>query len=156
MEKRIHLIHYFIVLLFIVFGVTYCLALVEYSAYDHCHEELELKWFISDALLSFLIPFTVIIILNILIILHLKKGFQNNQQFRFTKRHRPSPEILSSDFRKNSVLSYEITLSKHFQQKIYANTAISNSRVLILFSFQSKKNISQWILLINYSQLVID
>ncbi|CAF0920950.1 unnamed protein product [Rotaria sp. Silwood1] len=126
-EKRIHLIHYLIVTLFIIFGISYCLLLVKTNAYDNCHEELELNWFISDALLSFLIPFTIIIILNILIIFYLKKRFQNNQQYRFTKRQQQS-EMIPLDILKVSSSRYEITVNTKFQANIYDNINISNSR----------------------------
>jgi hypothetical protein len=126
-EKKIHLVHYLIVSLFIIFGIIYCLALVEYNGYDDCHEELQLKWFISDALSSFLIPFAIITILNILIIMHLKKGFQNNQQFRFPRRRQSSSQNLSLNLRTKS--SYELTLSSSFQAKPYENAPLSISRV---------------------------
>ncbi|CAF4722913.1 unnamed protein product, partial [Rotaria sp. Silwood2] len=128
-EKRIHLIHYLVVTLFIIFGIIYCLVLVKTNAYEHCHEELDLNWFISDALLSFLIPFTIIIILNILIICYLKKRFQNNQQYRFTKRQQQS-EVIPLNFLKQCSSRYEITFNTKFQPNIYENINISNSRVL--------------------------
>lgn len=131
MEKRIHLIHYFIVLFLIVFGILYCLALVGYNQYDICHEELYLKWFISDALLSFLIPFTIITILNILIISHLKKSFHRNSQFRFGKRHLQSTEIFPLNFRKktSSSSSYETPLQKTSRGRSFGNGSIDNVRV---------------------------
>jgi hypothetical protein len=130
-EKKIHLIHYLIVSLFIIFGIIYCAKLVQNTAYENCHEELELSWFLSDALLSFLIPFTMIIILNILIICHLKKGFQNNQQYRFINRQ----ESTRLNLRKKDSSLYELTLNAHCQPKIYENITMPTSRVLNRFMF---------------------
>ncbi|CAF1071817.1 unnamed protein product [Rotaria sordida] len=133
-EKKIHLIHYLVVTLFIILGITYCLALVKTNEYDNCHEELDLNWFISDALLSFLIPFTIIIILNILIIFYLKKRFQNNPQYRFKKRkqQQQQSEVISLNFRKRSSSPYEVTFNTNFQPNIYNNINISNSQHSIL------------------------
>lgn len=128
-EKKVHLIHYLIVTLFIIFGVTYCLLLVKNNDYDGRHEELALSWFISDALLSFLIPFTIITILNILIIFNLKKRYLNNQQYRFTNRRQISEFLPLNDTKKNSS-THEIPLDGNFPSNIYDNITISNSRVL--------------------------
>ncbi|CAF3589152.1 unnamed protein product [Adineta steineri] len=130
-EKKIHLIHYLVVSLFIICGLIYCVSLVQNNAYDGCHEELDLTWFLSDALLSFLIPFTIIAILNVLIINHLKKGFQNNQQFRFTRRKEQS-EISPISFRKKPSSPYEFSLNRRFRSKIYENMALSTSKGTIL------------------------
>jgi hypothetical protein len=115
--------------LFIIFGIIYCLALVGYNDYDICHEELDLKWFLSDALLSFLLPFTIITILNILIVSHLRKSLQNNQQFRFIKRHQNSSEILPLTFRKRNPSSFEFPFSANFQARVYGSNSTTNSRV---------------------------
>jgi len=134
-EKKIHLIHYVIVALFIIFGIIYCLALVGYNDYDICHEELDLKWFLSDALLSFLLPLITITILNILIIVHLKKSFQNNQQYQFTKRQQQQIEILPLNFRKRNSMPHDLTSNRHFQRKNSGNIIISHSKVFkIVFS----------------------
>jgi hypothetical protein len=90
-EKKIHLLHYVIVSILVMFGLIYCLALVHASAYDHCYEELEFHWFISDAILSFALPFTIIAILNLLIVIHLQRSFQHHRHFRFSQRHRSEP-----------------------------------------------------------------
>ena len=116
MEKKIHLIHYFIIGFFLLFGILYCLALVSFNRYDVCHEELDLKWFLSDALLSFLVPFTIITILNILIISHLKKNLHHNSHFRFGQRHLHPTESFSQKYRKktSSLSSSEIPLRGKF------------------------------------------
>ncbi len=85
-EKNIHLLHYCIVTLFILLGISYCFALVKNNVYEYCQEELHLSWFLSDALLSFVLPFIIIAILNLLIIFHLRKTCRNNRQLSFTKR----------------------------------------------------------------------
>lgn len=131
MEKKIHLIHYFIVVFFLLFGVVYCLALVAFNRYDVCHEELDLKWFLSDAILSFLLPFTVITILNILIISHLKKNLHQNSHFRFGQRHSHPMENLSLNFRKktSSLSSSEMPLRNPYQTKCSITASIDQSRV---------------------------
>ncbi len=128
-EKKIHLAHYLIVSLFIIIDIIYSLALVKYNAYDSCQEELELGWFISDALLSFLIPFTIIIILNILIIFHLKKSFLNNQQYFFTTYRQHPSESSPLNFRNRNSSSNILPLCTYFQPKSYENFINSNPRV---------------------------
>ena len=49
-------------------SLLFCLALSYSNVHIECHEELQLRWFIADALLSFIIPFTLILIFNVLII----------------------------------------------------------------------------------------
>ena len=127
-EKKIHLIHYFVVSLSILFGIIYCISLVKNTEYQECHEELELMWFLADALLSFLIPFTIIIVMNILTVIHLKKGLQNNPQFRFTKRAQQL-QAVSVNFRQKKSAAYQFTLSKPFRSKIYENIALATSKV---------------------------
>lgn len=50
------------------FSLIFCFALSHWNVYVDCHEELKLSWFIADAFLSFVIPFSLILIFNILII----------------------------------------------------------------------------------------
>jgi hypothetical protein len=114
--------------MFIIFGILYCLGLVGYNDYDICHEELDLKWFLSDALLSFLLPFTIIIILNILIVSHLRKGFPTNQQFRFIRRHQNSSEIFPLSFRKRYKSSFDFPFNANSQSKVYGSGS-TTSRV---------------------------
>ena len=79
MEKNRHVVHYSIVLFFIVFGFFYCLALIRFNDYDSCEEELKLSWFVSDALISFVIPFVIIAVVNFFIIEHLRTNYKNNK-----------------------------------------------------------------------------
>jgi len=104
-EKNIHLLHYGIVTLFILLGISYCFALIKQNDYDSCQEELHLNWFLSDALLSFVLPFTIIAIINLLIIFHLRKTSRNNQQLSFTKRSKK--ENLPLNQRKKLSISYD-------------------------------------------------
>ncbi|CAF1628958.1 unnamed protein product, partial [Didymodactylos carnosus] len=57
-----------ILILSTLIGLTYCLLLVYKNSIVQCYEELSLNWFISDALLSFLLPFALISFFNQLII----------------------------------------------------------------------------------------
>ena len=149
-EKKFHLIHYLIVAFLTLFGVIYCLALVGYNEYDVCHEELDLKWFLSDALLSFLLPFTIIIVLNILIISQLSKSFQHNQQFRFIRRQRNSPETFPCSSQKRLASSFDPSFNPSFPSKIYGTSSQATPRVGIPFPsfFQSRRfldRFSWWI-----------
>ena len=58
------------VIIFLIFFVNFlfCFALSHASTYVDCHEELSLSWFIADALFSFIIPFSLILIFNIWIV----------------------------------------------------------------------------------------
>ncbi|CAF2073708.1 unnamed protein product [Rotaria magnacalcarata] len=104
-ERKNHFLHYLIVILFILFGISYCLALTKMNLYEHCQEELYLDWFLSDALSSFVIPFTVIAVLNLLIIFHLKKTCRDNPQVSFSKRSKR--DFLSLDTSRKSIASYD-------------------------------------------------
>lgn len=100
-ERKNQFLHYLIVTLFIVFGISYCLALIKYNHYDSCEEELQLNWFISDALSSFVVPFTMIAVLNLLIIFHLRRASRNNPQILFGKRSQRN--ALSNGRRKSCI-----------------------------------------------------
>ncbi|CAF3004253.1 unnamed protein product [Rotaria sp. Silwood2] len=104
-ERKNHFLHYFILTLFISFGISYCSLLVTKTHYDNCQEELHLNWFLSDALSSFVIPFTIIAILNLLIIFHLRKTCQNNQQFSYIKRSKKN--LLPSNSKRKSIISFD-------------------------------------------------
>lgn len=58
------------VIIFLIFLINFlfCFALSHASIYVDCHEELSLNWFIADALFSFIIPFSLILIFNIRIV----------------------------------------------------------------------------------------
>lgn len=127
-EKKIHLIHYLVVSLSVVLGVIYCASLVRNTEYQECHEELELGWFLSDALVSFLIPFTIIIVMNILTIIHLKKGLQNNPQFRFSRRSDQFAAVAGS-FPQTTSVVYQFRWNKQFRSKIYENIALPPLKV---------------------------
>ena len=122
-----HLVHYLIVLFITCFGFVYCFALVKSYNYFVCYEELSLNWFISDALFSFLIPFTIIAVLNVMIILHLRKGFQYNQHYRFSQR-KPS-EWLPLNLRKKFSSSNDMETSMQTQARIYESESMPSVRV---------------------------
>lgn len=126
--------HYVIVILCIIFSAIYCLVLVYSNAYDNCHEELELKWFISDALLSFVIPFAIITILNCLIINDFKKSIQNNQHYRFANASPQSTEMIALNLKKKSWSTNDMQLHTSTLLKTDANIAIQKSKVLILLN----------------------
>lgn len=56
-----------------VCSVSFCVALSYFNLYIDCHEELKLSWFIADAFASFIIPFSLILIFNILIVSLIRK-----------------------------------------------------------------------------------
>jgi hypothetical protein len=125
-EKNIHFLHYIIVTLFLLFGISYCFGLIRYNDYESCQEELQLNWFISDALLSFVIPFIIIAILNLLIIFHLRKTSRNNQQLAFSKRTKK--EVLQLNPRnKNS-----ISCDSSSQSRVSENITGANIKVIII------------------------
>lgn len=78
-EKNFHHLHSIIIGLFVLLGVAFCSALVSQNQYEFCQEELELFWFIFDAILSFFVPFSIIAVLNLLIIIHLRTSFKRHQ-----------------------------------------------------------------------------
>ncbi|CAF0827032.1 unnamed protein product [Adineta ricciae] len=50
------------------FSCVFCWALIHFNPHVNCQEEFNLIWFIGDALCSFIIPFSLILIFNILIV----------------------------------------------------------------------------------------
>jgi hypothetical protein len=54
-------------------SLLFCITSSLSNTHTDCHEELNLKWFIADALSSFIIPFSLILIFNILIINTIRK-----------------------------------------------------------------------------------
>ncbi|CAF3889885.1 unnamed protein product [Rotaria sordida] len=83
----------FISLLFIfILSLIFCFMLSYKNTYVDCHEELQLGWFIADAFISFVIPFSIILIFNILIV-------------NFIRQHSRSPiNIQSTLLRKKKKL----------------------------------------------------
>ncbi|CAF1538508.1 unnamed protein product [Adineta steineri] len=106
MEKNIHILHYIIVSLVILFGISFCFALIKSNNYESCEEDLQLKWFISDAILSFVTPFTIIATLNLLIIFHLRKTSRKNQRLSFSNKQ-TKKEFLRLNSKQKSSLSYD-------------------------------------------------
>lgn len=104
-EKNIHFLHYGIVTLFLLTGIAYCVVLIKKNDYTNCREGLHLIWFLSDAFLSFVIPFIIIATLNLLIIFQLRKTSRNNHQLSFTKKFRK--ESLPLNQKKKFSISYD-------------------------------------------------
>lgn len=79
-------------------NLIFCITLSYSNAYIDCHEELKLGWFIADALLSFIIPFSLILIFNIRIV----RLIQQHARSSITQQSiilRPQKRLLSD---KNS------------------------------------------------------
>jgi len=76
-------------LIILILSSIFCFLLCHENVYVECHEELKLSWFIADALSSFIIPFFLIVIFNILIV-------------NFIRKHSRSPiSVQSTLLRKN-------------------------------------------------------
>ena len=60
-------------LIIFVCSLIFCCVLIRCNKYVECHEELKLSWFIADALYSFIIPFSLILLFNILIVSSIRK-----------------------------------------------------------------------------------
>lgn len=65
-----------LLLVFLV-SVSFCFSLTYYAQYVDCTEELTLGWFIADAALSFVIPFALILLFNILINISIRKHLRS-------------------------------------------------------------------------------
>lgn len=128
-EKNIHLLHYCIVTLFILLGASYCFALIKKNDYENCQEELDINWFYSDAILSFVVPFTTIAILNLLIIFRLRKTYQKSQQLSFTKR--PTKNL----GKFNSKNKYSISYDSHSHLRLSDNSSGPNIKVTNKYLF---------------------
>ncbi|CAF4273996.1 unnamed protein product [Rotaria sp. Silwood2] len=119
-ERSSPIIH--LVLLFII-SVTFCAALSHSNTYIDCHEELKLSWFIADALISFIIPFSLILIYNIFIVNLIRKHARSpfNIQSTLVKSNRHVKNGIHYNFRKNNrskdsfsiTYSYGIPLTSH-------------------------------------------
>ncbi|CAF0829852.1 unnamed protein product [Adineta ricciae] len=139
MEKNVHILHYVIESLIILFGVSYCLLLIMNNRYDNCQEQLASNWFISDALSSFVIPFLIIATLNLLIIFHLRKTSRKNQQLssvnKRTKRdslplnNRKKPSISFDSQSRSSELNIALN-PKHQTIYQFRTNGVSNAKYL--------------------------
>ncbi|CAF1098676.1 unnamed protein product [Rotaria sordida] len=129
-ERRIQFLHYIILILFILLGISYCLMLIKNNHYENCQEELNLNWFISDALSSFVIPFTIIAVLNLLIIFHLRKTSRNNKQLSYKKRSNRNILTLNS-VRKSTGSFDSISQTKLSEITTVLNTKNSKHRLSV-------------------------
>lgn len=123
-EKNIHFLHYSIVTLLILLASSFCFALVKMNVYEYgCQESLDLKWFISDALSSFVVPFSLIAILNSLIIFHLRKASRHSQQLSLA--HHLQGNQLGLNRKKKSSISLDSTS----HSRIFEASSGQNMRV---------------------------
>jgi len=110
-------------MIFLIFisSILFCFALVFKNTHVGCHPELQLRWFIADALVSFIIPFTLIVIFNIRTVILIRKQaelFVDNQSFRLTRRKMQQSRNKDSTYREtnHSNVSYteniDLTLSE--------------------------------------------
>ncbi|CAF4549334.1 unnamed protein product, partial [Rotaria socialis] len=94
-------------------SIIFCIALSYFNLYIHCHEELKLSWFFADALLSFIIPFSLILIFNILIVNLIRKHARSpfTAQATLLPANRRAKNNIRYKFRKNnhSKESFSIT-----------------------------------------------
>jgi hypothetical protein len=92
----------------------FCIILSHSNSYIDCHEELKLSWFIVDALLSFVIPFSLILIFNIFIV-------------NFIRKHSSSPiTVQSTLLRKKKQFKNSFKISQHDDMLETDNNTIIN------------------------------
>lgn len=92
----------------LLFSLMFCSVLLHSNEHIECHEELQLRWFVVDALVSFIIPFTLIFIFNILIINLIRTHARAPLALTTSKiRRRPKHRCASSVTRQ----SFPITCS---------------------------------------------
>ncbi len=97
-----------------IFSLLFCFLLPHKNDYVDCHEELELHWFIADALSSFVIPFFLILIFNILIV-------------NFIRKHSRSPiSVQSTLLRKKKEFKNNSKTSHHDETCVTDNNTITN------------------------------
>ncbi|CAF0973115.1 unnamed protein product [Adineta steineri] len=73
-------------LLILAFSIVFYCLLIRYNDYSEGTEELHLFWFITDALFSFVIPFSLILMFNILIINLIRKHGRSSITVQSTLR----------------------------------------------------------------------
>ena len=71
--------------------------------YIDCHEELTLNWFIADALFSFVIPFSLITVFNILIVNLIRKHAQSPMTVQSTWRQLNQRDRTSRNHQKRRI-----------------------------------------------------
>ncbi len=92
-------------------SLLFCIALSHTNTYVDCHEELKLSWFIADALFSFIIPFSLILIFNIYIVNLIKKHARSSitKQSILLKPLKPLKNNINH--KNNKTIRLEETLS---------------------------------------------
>ncbi|CAF1094122.1 unnamed protein product [Rotaria sp. Silwood1] len=110
-------------LLVFIFSLTFCITLIYSNTYINCYEELKLSWFIADALLSFVIPFSLILTYNLFIVNLIRKHARSpfNIQSTLLKSNRHVRKGIHYNFRKSTrskdsfsiTYSYGVPLTSH-------------------------------------------
>ncbi|CAF3457353.1 unnamed protein product [Rotaria sp. Silwood1] len=110
-------------LLVFIFSLTFCITLIYSNTYINCYEELKLSWFIADALLSFVIPFSLILTYNLFIVNLIRKHARSpfNIQSTLVKSNRHVRKGIQYNFRKSTrskdsfsiTYSYGVPLTSH-------------------------------------------
>lgn len=92
-------------LLILIFSLLFCTMISSRASYADCYEDLSLFWFIADAVVSFLIPSSLILIFNILIALSMREHSRLliSTQSILAKRRR-SKSLLFNNQRNNTFL----------------------------------------------------
>jgi hypothetical protein len=113
-------------LIIFILSSIFCFILSHENAYIDCHEELKLSWFIIDALLSFVIPFFLILIFNILIV-------------NFIRKHSCSPiSVQSTLLRKKKNSKKNSKLYHHDETLITDNNAIVHPNTSLIHSDENE------------------
>jgi hypothetical protein len=100
-------------LLIFIISSLFCFLLCHKAVYIDCHEDLKLGWFIADALLSFVIPFSLILIFNILIV-------------NFIRKHSRSPiSVQSTLIRKQKRFKNNARRSTHDETCVTDNNTVT-------------------------------
>ncbi|UJR25001.1 hypothetical protein I4U23_006362 [Adineta vaga] len=115
-----------IVSLLVIFILSsiFCFHLSYYNRYEDCHEELDLNWFLADALISFVIPFILILIFNIMIVNYIRKHSYIPVSFQRTffskKKSSNLDDIYETETNTGTVLTTafsQIDGNEHFEMK---------------------------------------
>jgi hypothetical protein len=103
-----------------IFSAIFCFALTSRNAHIDCHEELQLYWFIADALCSFVIPFSLILIFNILIV-------------NFIRKHSSSPITVQSTLLRGRIRSKTLDKTYHHDETCETdnNTMVTGMNISI-------------------------
>lgn len=90
-----------------IFSSIFSMMLVNQAEMVKCREDLIVNWFIADALISFVIPFSLIIIFNILIVNMIRKNSRSqiSVQTIFLRRRIPESRVFRASQRDETLIS---------------------------------------------------